>query len=345
MQSFCVYYSNLTIEKKILTVLFCPCVTIYYLIYNSIKQFVNLLTYICEECLSPVFNCITRMITYFLEKLCGFLDLIFEILIQCLNKICNCIGMICDRILLCFKPILIFFSSIFTCLSNIFTFFSNIFTFLCNKFEDCLQKIYDCIEYFCQCISMLFEACLLKINDFCCQPICNFFNMVFLKIIEVIKNYVVNPIVCCTNALINCLSKLLSWGYRVFIKPIIDYIILPICNLLTHIYDCFRDYFCIVIYRIFKSIFGFIYQQLANLFSKITSVLIEVKNVFLNLFVALFVQGDKRQANVKGIGTKKITHKNKWAEDEDLENGNLQYDVSHNNSEHIFCVNRDIDIP
>ena len=180
MRNFCEYYSHLPTEKKCAILLFCPCVTLYYIIYNLLKEFGNLLVFIVEKCLFPILNRISRCLSCILEECCYCVDVFLKAILQVLTKFCELIFNILERVLSIFKPL-------FNCLSNILN-------FIVQNFCLCLQKIYSCIEAGCIFICSGLENCLNKIYDCFCRKICDCLKTCLFQIYDGTFRYIIMPI-------------------------------------------------------------------------------------------------------------------------------------------------------
>ena len=298
MNNFYQYYANLSPEKKVLTLCFCPCVTIYYLIYNIFKELKKCFECVLNRCICPIANTINKALSFVCEKICKFFDLCFGTIMNIISKCCEFVWMIIQKFLGIFKPC--------------FTFISRILTFIVEKICFVFAKIYLVFETVGLYIINCFDRCFHVIYSFTCKPIF----------------YVIN--VFCSN-LCRCVNNCFMGIYRIIIKPIRDYIFFPI-------YLCIMKNIIIRIYDFFEAIFIFIYTQINRVFQKIKAFFIEVKNMIVGIFMAMF---NRNVINVSKTNKVIVSAKPKIRQfkvvdmvkedKEDLEDGNKLHHSLNNN--------------
>ena len=336
MKNFCEYYSKLPAEKKCLTILFCPCVMLYYLIYNLLKGLANLLTCIIEKCFFPCLDKISRCISFVIEKICFGLDYVITLILKLLNSVLRFISIILEKIFVIFKPII-------DCLVRILNCF-------CQNFCKCLQKIHSCIEASCIFVTMILESCLNKIYAIFCRPCCNCLKTVLFKIYDWNTKYIIFPIAKVTKRVCSFFYSIFECFYNTFVRPIVEYLLRPI-------YNCLMNYFILVIYRYVKSIFAFIYAQMRAVFGVIAGIVREIKNVFTNIFYLIIFRGQKPKIiNTHIVKDMSSNHKTKAKvppneEDVvDLENGkevimidnSFQQDKTGGGEDRVFTMKKDM---
>ena len=315
MNNFCDYYSKLTFEKKLLTILFCPCVTLYYLLYNLATQTLKFFNFIAANCLCPCLDCIGSSLSKCLEKICSFFDFIFEFIIRLLSRIFQFVVTVIERILSIFQPIFNCFSRIFSC------FFTMILQFF--------QKSLLLLEAFGIFICKNLEACFKCLYQVFCQRICICLSDCLTQFLEFNKKYLINPLVRFMKRICFCFSDAFRWIYRSFIMPIKDYLLLPI-------YNCMMNYCFLVFFRVFQSLFHQIGVFFSAIFTAISGIFKDIWFLFRDLFANIFYQGRKRRV-INPVSQQMKNGKSFERDDEDLENEtmNKQY------PEQIFCLNKD----
>ena len=328
MKSFCEYYDRLPFHKKMLTILFCPCVTLYYLIYNLIKELMNCLVFVSNRCLCPILNSINKGIAWFFEKICNFLDCFFDAIMKIISKFFEFFCLSIEKILSLFKPC--------------FSFISAILNYIFNKICFLFKRIHAFFESLCLFLMICCEKCFSKAYGFVCKPICDRLNECCKRIYEFHKKYIFIPIINVIKRIWTQLSRCFTVTYRTFIKPINDYLLLPI-------YKCMMKYFIKRIYYFFKAIFGFLYKEIHRIFVKIKEFLIEIKNLIFSLFILLFLRGNRMKQ--KGIISAKPTKNREFKvvdvrkDQDDLENSKEKYydnidniKFEKNSPPQIFCL-------
>lgn len=321
MRNIFEHYSQMSIGKKIMTLLCCPCVSIYYLLYNILNYF-----WICIESLLK-------------NYICPLLNKIIECITNIIEKICSCFDCIFDNITKFFEYL---WDNLLNCLKNIFSIFKPCTRIISRCLNCVYQNIYYCCENILSCCECFFvyiakkiDFCLEKIDNFCLKPIINCIKCVCIQIYELNSKYIFRPICDFLKKFFDFLWGIIVWLYENIIKPIKDYILYPI-------YRCLMDYFFLVIYRYFRSIFRFVYNTLKMIFTKIGEIFIEIKNI-LFFFLTFFIKTKKNKTS-----NKEIQQENDFR-DKDLEmltvknpmRNTLFQNNENNKEERIFCFNKE----
>ena len=312
MNNFCEYFSKMAFEKKLFTILFCPCVTIYYLLYNFATQTLKFFIFINTKCLWPLLDCIATYLSKFIEKICSFFDFLYESLIKILSRILQFFVNIAERFLSIFKPIFACFSRIFSC---IFTAISQFF-----------QKFLLLFEAFWKVLCITLEACLKRIYQVFCQRICLCFKDFLLQILEYSKKYLIYPMVTFMTRILSCFYDHFIGIFRTLLKPINDYLLLPLYNFLM-------KYCFLVFFRVFQSLFHQIRSFFSGIYAAVKDTWISIRDLFANVFF----QGRKRRIIIVSPTNQSKNGKRIDKEHEDLE----QETMNKQAPEQIFCLSRD----
>lgn len=321
MRNIFEHYAQMSLGKKIMTFLCCPCVSLYYLLYNLVNYL-----WMCVEAL-------------FTKYICPLLNKIAECITNIIEKICSCFDCILDNITKFFECL---WENLLNCLKSIFSIFKPCTRIIQRFFDICYQQlallcenIFSCCECVWVSIARKIDACLEKIDRFCVRPIIICIKFICIQFYELNSKYIIRPIYNFSKKLFDFLWSIVLWIYENVIKPIKDFILYPI-------YRCFMDYFCLTVYRYFRSIFRLLYNTIKMIFSKIGEIFVEIKNL-LFFFLTIFTKTKKtRTENNREI-------RQEQENDKDLEMLNVKNPMRNtlfqNNDnireERIFCFNKE----
>lgn len=306
-EGFFEFFSSLSPGKKFLTILFCPCVGVYYILYNMIVKFFEGLEYISNHCFIPLLNQIGRCCSFVCDQISVVLNFISDCISAICTKIIDVLDYIIDIVLNLIRP---FCSRILNLIENCLTFVNNCINQICVCLLNCCESIFRCVfDFLTKFMNFLWENC--------CQYIYRFITNIVSNVCRFLKFVIFEPIQKLLSFFWKYTEKFFTFIYHNIIKTIFNLIFKPIYNL-------FKDYLFIPIFRVVKSLFKFFGNLFEGVFQLIKSVFDPIKQLVASLFLILFKRNNNKTSRV----IKPKTKERGGIDDSDIESG----------GEKIFCL-------